>query len=115
MRKEYKIEEEKACDTKSTEKVEKKEETKQSSTKSNAVKGYLLFGTKTCPNCEIAKKKLKEKNVAYEFIDAEEMVDLTEKYEVMSAPTLVTINEDGYDKVVNASNIISYIDGITKA
>ncbi len=113
MRKEYKIEEEKACDTKSTEKAEKKEETKQSSTKSNAVKGYLLFGTKTCPNCEIAKKKLKEKNVAYEFIDAEEMPGLTQKYDVMSAPTLIRINEDGYDKVVNASNIINFVDKIS--
>ena len=113
MRKEYKIEEEKACNDKSTEKVEKKEETKQSSTKSNAVKGYLLFGTKTCPNCEIAKKKLKEKNVAYEFIDAEEMPGLTQKYDVMSAPTLIRINEEGYDKVVNASNIINFVDKIS--
>ena len=113
MRKEYKIEEEKACDTKSTEKVEKKEETKQSSTESNSVKGYLLFGTKTCPNCEIAKKKLKEKNVAYEFIDAEEMPGLTQKYDVMSAPTLIRINEEGYDKVVNASNIINFVDKIS--
>ena len=113
MRKEYKIEEEKACNDKSTEKVEKKEETKQSSTKTNAVKGYLLFGTKTCPNCEIAKKKLKEKNVAYEFIDAEEMPGLTQKYDVMSAPTLIRINEEGYDKVVNASNIINFVDKIS--
>ena len=113
MRKEYKIEEEKACDTKSTEKVEKKEETKQSSTKTNSSKGYLLFGTKTCPNCEIAKKKLKEKNVAYEFIDAEEMPGLTQKYDIMSAPTLISLNDNGYDKVVNASNIINYIDKIS--
>ena len=76
----------------------------------NKAKGYLLFGTKTCPNCEIAKQKLKEKNVVYEFIDAEEMVDLTEKYEIMSAPTLIKINDDGYDKVVNASNIINFIE-----
>ena len=71
-----------------------------------------MFGTKTCPNCEIAKKKLSEKNIAYEFIDAEEMVDLTEEYEVMSAPTLISINDDGYDKVVNASNIINFIDNM---
>ena len=113
MRKEYKIDEEKACDAKATEKAEKKEDTKQSSTKSSAVKGYLLFGTKTCPNCEIAKKKLKEKNVAYEFIDAEEMPGLTQKYDVMSAPTLIRLNEEGYDKVVNASNIINFVDKIS--
>ncbi len=71
---------------------------------------YLLFGTKTCPNCEIAKKKLNENNVAYKFVDAEEKYDLTEKYEIMSAPTLVKVNDKGYDKIVNASNIINYID-----
>ena len=73
-------------------------------------KGYLLFGTKTCPNCEVAKKKLSEKNVVYEYIDAEKMIDLTEKYEVMAAPTLIKLRENGFDKIVNASNIINFID-----
>ena len=58
----------------------------------------------------IVKKKLKAENVAYEFIDAEEMPDLTQEYEVMSAPTLISLNDEGYEKVVNASNIISFID-----
>jgi len=89
-------------------KIQVEEKTIKNSAKT---KGYLLFGTKTCPNCDIAKKKLNEKNVAYEFIDAEEMVDLTEKYEIMSAPTLIKLNENGYDKIVNASNIINFIDG----
>ncbi len=74
-------------------------------------KGFLLFGTKTCPNCDIAKSKLNEKNVMFEFIDAEEMPDLTQKYGVMSAPTLIKFNDNGYDKIVNASNIINFIDG----
>ena len=111
MRKEYVLGKENICNQK-----EVKEETnsskdfkpKQKSDKK--VKGYLLFGTKTCPNCEIAKNKLNESNVAYEFIDAEEMLDLTEKYEIMSAPTLIKINDDGYEKIVNASNIINFID-----
>ena len=109
MRKEYVLNNSK-CEDKNKEVA--KEAKKDEGNKK--VKGYLLFGTKTCPNCEVAKKKLNEKNVAYEFIDAEEMVELTEKYEIMSAPTLVKIEDEGYDKVVNASNIISYIDGITK-
>ena len=91
----------------------KKSENSNRSSKKK-VKGYLLFGTKKCPNCEIAKKKLNEKNVVYEFIDAEEMQDLTEEYEVMSAPTLIKINDEGYEKVVNASNIINYIDNEIK-
>ena len=105
MRKEYVLDEKEICDKNV---ADKKDEPVEKSNKKS--KAYLLFGTKTCPNCEIAKKKLNEKNIAYEFIDAEEMVDLTEQYEVMSAPTLISVNEDGYDKVVNASNIINFID-----
>ena len=107
MRKEYVIKQEDVkCSEPEKEKI--KEETK----KSNKVKGYLLFGTKTCPNCKIAKEKLKEKNLVYEYVDAEEMMDLTQKYDIMSAPTLIRINDDGYDKVVNASNIINFVDNI---
>ena len=39
-------------------------------------------------------------------------MDLTQKYDIMSAPTLIRINDDGYDKVVNASNIINFVDNI---
>ncbi len=122
MRKEYKINGQKECnDTKEKTQSSKdnnlKEEKQNIEIKgkaktNNKVKGYLLFGTKTCPNCEIAKQKLNEKNVVYEFIDAEEMLDLTEKYDIMSAPTLIKINDDGYDKVVNASNIINFIENL---
>ncbi len=107
MRKEYVIKQE-AVKCSEPEKEKIKEETK----KSSKVKGYLLFGTKTCPNCKIAKEKLKEKNLVYEYVDAEEMMDLTQKYDIMSAPTLIRINDDGYDKVVNASNIINFVDNI---
>ena len=107
MRKEYVIKQE---DVKCSE--QEKENIKEETKKSNNVKGYLLFGTKTCPNCKIAKEKLKEKNLVYEYVDAEEMMDLTQKYDIMSAPTLIRINDDGYDKVVNASNIINFVDNI---
>ena len=111
MRKEYKLiqggKSGKSGKTKE-DKKDCKEQPKKASSKKT--KGYLLFGTKTCPNCDIVKKKLNDKNVAYEFIDAEEMPDLTQEYQVMSAPTLISVNDEGYDKVVNASNIISFID-----
>ena len=111
MRKEYKLIKGGKCDSDKGSKSEKKEEKKEAkSASSSKSKAYLLFGTKTCPNCEIVKKKLKAENVAYEFIDAEEMPDLTQEYEVMSAPTLISLNDEGYEKVVNASNIISFID-----
>ena len=98
-------------DSKEVKTVSKNTENEVSNT-SNKSETYLLFGTKTCPNCEIAKKKLKENNVAYQFIDAEERVELTEKYDIMSAPTLIKLNDDGYDKVVNASNIINFLDNL---
>ena len=68
----------------------------------------LLFTTKTCPNCVIAKELLKNEN--YEVIDAEENPELARKYGVMQAPALVVIGEEGYKKYVNVSNIRKYIE-----
>ena len=111
MRKEYVLNN--SCNQKEVkEEVNSDKDFKPKQKSDKKVKGYLLFGTKTCPNCEIAKNKLNESNVAYEFIDAEEMLDLTEKYEIMSAATLIKLNDDGYEKIVNASNIINFIDKI---
>ena len=106
MRKEYKVDQ-KECKAKEKAEAIINEKAKETSKK---VKGYLLFGTKTCPNCDIAKKKLNDNHITYEFIDAEEMPDLTQQYDIMSAPTLVRLNEQGYDKFVNASNIINFLD-----
>ena len=52
-----------------------------------------LFTTKTCPNCRIIKKILEDEHVDYELIDAEEQVDLTKRFSVMQAPTLVVAND----------------------
>jgi ribonucleoside-triphosphate reductase len=62
-----------------------------------------LFTTKTCPNCKLAKEYLK--NEKYILIDAEENIELASRYGVMQAPTLVVVDGDDYEKVVNASNI----------
>ena len=70
----------------------------------------LLFTTKTCPNCKVVKDMLSKKNIAYQQIDAEENEDLCNQYQIMQAPTLVTLNEDGYQKYANASNIIRYLN-----
>jgi len=69
-----------------------------------------LFTTKTCPNCRIAKELLK--NVAYEVVDAEEQTDLTSKYGIMQAPTLVEIKNGEVRKYVNASNIKAFVEGM---
>ncbi len=67
-----------------------------------------LFTTKTCPNCKLAKKYLK--NMKYVVIDAEENMELASKYGIMQAPTLVVVDGDNFKKYVNASNIKKYVD-----
>ena len=71
----------------------------------------LLFTTKTCPNCAIAKQALEEAHIEYRVVDAQEHKDLAKKYHIMSAPTLVVIGEDGVEKLTNASNIRKYAEG----
>ena len=67
-----------------------------------------LFTTKTCPNCRIAKEFLKDEE--YVVVDAEENVELTQKYGVMQAPTLVVVENGQAQKYVNASNIKKYAE-----
>ncbi len=67
-----------------------------------------LFTTKTCPNCGMAKELLKD--TSYVLIDAEENMELTQKYGVMQAPTLVISNGDNVKKFVNVSNITKYVE-----
>jgi ribonucleoside-triphosphate reductase (formate) len=72
----------------------------------------LLFGTKTCPNCKMAKKFLEKANLPYEFIDAEEMTDMTKEYGIKKAPTLVVVNGDKKENIENVSNIKKYLEGL---
>lgn len=67
-----------------------------------------LFTTKTCPNCAIAREMLS--NEQYVLIDAEENMELAQKYGVMQAPTLVVLKGKQAQKYVNASNIQKYIN-----
>ncbi len=69
----------------------------------------LLFTTKTCPNCRLIKEKLNSTGFAYTVVDAEEEVALTEKFGVMTAPTLVVLDGDNAAVYANASNILRYI------
>jgi ribonucleoside-triphosphate reductase len=72
------------------------------------VTARYLFTTKTCPNCAMAKEMLSGED--YILVDAEEEVELTRKYGVMQAPTLVVLNGDQTKKYVNASNIRRYME-----
>ena len=98
-------------------KIENKEETIIEEDKKEIVekrKEYqnkiMLFGTKTCPNCKIAKTLLEKANIEYSFVDAEENKDLTKYYEVKQAPTLVIVDDENkVEKIANLSNIKKYI------
>ena len=72
----------------------------------------LLFGTKTCPNCKMAKMLLEKAGVPYKWIDAEENVELTNSYNVRKAPTLLVPNGNEILTFENASNIKGYIESL---
>lgn len=76
--------------------------------------GLYLFGTKTCPNCEIAKKLMDSKKIKYKFIDALKDVELTKSYNIKQAPTLLVIKNGQEELICNVSNIKKYISEIGK-
>ena len=74
----------------------------------------LLFTTKTCPNCKMAKMMLDKAGIKYTVIDAEDNKDITTSYKVLKAPTLLVPNKNGsdYDRYENASFIKQYIESV---
>ena len=74
------------------------------------VKELLLFTTKTCPNCKMAKKMLNDAGIAYTSIDAQDEKEVTLSYGVKKAPTLLVPNGDGFDVYDNASEIKKFIE-----
>lgn len=70
----------------------------------------LLFSTKTCPNCKIAKQMLDKAGVAYNTVDAEDQTETTRKYGVKKAPTLLVMSGGKTDRYENASNIKRYVE-----
>lgn len=67
-----------------------------------------LFTSKTCPNCKSAREVLK--GVDYEVIDAEEHPELTEKFGIFQAPTLVVEREGIAQKFPGVSNIRKFLE-----
>ncbi|WP_320129069.1 ribonucleoside triphosphate reductase [uncultured Sphaerochaeta sp.] len=74
--------------------------------------GLLLFTTKSCPNCHLAKRFLSEAGIKYRVIDAEEDQKLVKKYHIMQAPTLVIVGKGEARIVTNASNIKTYCEQV---
>ena len=74
----------------------------------------MLFATTTCPNCKMAEKFLGDAGVAYEKIYADQTPELAKQFEIKQAPTLVIINGDNIEKVMNVSNIRKFAEGLKK-
>jgi ribonucleoside-triphosphate reductase len=72
----------------------------------------ILFTTKTCPNCSVAKSFLDSYSIMHKIVDAEENRDLARKYKVMQAPTLVVVNGEGVMSYANASSIKEYAETV---
>lgn len=68
----------------------------------------LLFTTKTCPNCRLAKEFLK--GTEYETVDAEEHAELVNQYGVMRAPTLIVLKNGTVQKYTTASEIKGFVE-----
>lgn len=74
------------------------------------LEGLTLFATKTCPNCKMAKMLLDKAGKKYTVIDAEDNVELTNKFGVKKAPTLIVPTQNGLKYYDNASEIRRYIE-----
>ena len=83
------------CDTKSSDLVLNK---------------ITLFATKTCPNCRMAKMLLDKAGRDYDEVDAEDNAELTNKFGVKKAPTLLVPIANGIVYYDNASEIRRYIE-----
>ncbi|MBE6723849.1 MAG: ribonucleoside triphosphate reductase [Ruminococcaceae bacterium] len=67
--------------------------------------GYLLFATRTCPNCKVACAALDKGGIGYTKIYADEDIAATETYGIRQAPTLVIREGDTFEKFVGVSAI----------
>lgn len=72
----------------------------------------MIFTTKTCPNCKLAKSMLDKAGISYTVVDAEDEKDVTVSYGVKKAPTLLVPNGNGYDVYDNASKIKKFIETV---
>ncbi|MGI6561190.1 MAG: ribonucleoside triphosphate reductase [Clostridia bacterium] len=72
-----------------------------------------LFTTPTCPQCPTAKSILKGIEGIQE-VNARERQDLTEKYRIMSVPTVVVVNGENVKKYIGSEQIREFADSVKK-
>ena len=72
----------------------------------------LLFATKTCPNCKMAKMLLEKAGICFRTIYAEDDAELARRFKVVKAPTLIVPSNGTYTVYENASNIKGFVEGL---
>ena len=90
--------------------VKKPQEEKKQQVKATLEGELMLFATRTCPNCKQAEKLLNRAGIPFRKILAEEQPEMTTRYGVRQAPTLVM--EDGGKpvKLVGLGAVRTFID-----
>ncbi|MDR1629704.1 MAG: ribonucleoside triphosphate reductase [Oscillospiraceae bacterium] len=79
--------------------------------KKNGAQQVLLFTTKTCPNCTMAKKVLDNAGISFEVSDAQENPELALQFNIKQAPTLMVVDSDGNcEQYATVSNIKKYAE-----
>lgn len=73
---------------------------------------FILFSSETCPNCKMAKMLLEKSKLDFYDVIATKEPDLSKKFDIKQAPTLVVVNGKQADKIVNLSNIKAFIERI---
>ncbi len=77
------------------------------------VNELMLFTSKTCPKCQMAKMMLDKENIKYKNMDAEEFKDEARAFQIKQAPTLLVPDGDNHYLVYdNPSEIKAYIERI---
>ena len=106
-RKVYNIE-----NSKFTAKKEEVCECKESVSVDTTITTPVLFTRNGCPNCKTSKMMLDKAGIIYDVVNAEENKELTVKFGVKKAPTLLVPNGDKFDAYDNASEIRKYIESL---
>jgi ribonucleoside-triphosphate reductase len=60
----------------------------------------------------MAKMFLDQAGLQYEVVVAEDSPELCKEYEIKEAPTLVVVNEEGFEKIANPSNIKAFTEKV---
>ena len=80
-------------------KAEEKEEPAEEKKGAQASVRAMLFVSATCPNCKLAVNLLEKNGFLFKKVLATENVELTNRYGIRQAPTLVVLDQNGTDFV----------------